>query len=416
MLKNKQLLVISFVIFICQLTVAQNNTNSPYTMYGFGAVSDNYSGEQRAMGGVAIGARSRTSINTVNPASYSVVDSMTFMFDMGVSALGSRFSIQNTGDSRLNANLEYITMQFPLWKNTGFSMGVMPYSFTGYNYYKNEILPLSAYPDTVTATKSFYGQGGISQVYTGFGMKLFKGLSLGVNAYYMFGNNVNSRELNYDDAELISSHQYDTIKVNSFRFRYGLQYNHLFSKKHDVTLGAFYEMKQGLNTSITQSTGSIEDSVTVFSSGTNNFELPESFGVGFNYNYDKRFSFAADYSLQKWSDVKFMGVTDTLTNRSRLALGAEFLPNPRSRKLFDRITYRLGANVSDSYYKVNGSVQPKNFGITFGLGMPLRNNKSVVNATFEYGKIGTNNLLREDYLKFTLNAVINENWFFKRKL
>ena len=77
--------------------MAQNNTNSPYTLYGFGDISDNHSGEQRAMGGVAIGSRSRTSINTANPASYSVVDSMTFMFDMGVSALGSPFTNNGLG-------------------------------------------------------------------------------------------------------------------------------------------------------------------------------------------------------------------------------------------------------------------------------------------------------------------------------
>ncbi len=72
--------------------------------------------------------------------------------------------------------------------------------------------------------------------------------------------------------------------------------------------------------------------------------------------------------------------------------------------------------MSDAYYKIDNKIQPKNFGITFGLGLPLRNAKSIVNATLEYGKVGTTSLLREDYLKFTLNAVINENWFFKRKL
>jgi hypothetical protein len=365
------------------------------------------------MGGVGIGSRSKTSINTVNPASYSAVDTMTFMFDMGLSALGSRFSLNGTGDSRLNANLEYITMQFPLWKNTGFSMGALPYSFTGYNYSISENLPYSVYPDTLTATKLFYGQGGISQVYTGFSIKILKGLSLGVNAYYMFGNNINRRESVFSNSELTTAYQYDSIKVSSFRFRYGLQYNRLFDKKHDVTIGAFYEMKTGLNADYTQSIGSVEHAVTTLDK---KFEVPESYGLGFNYTFDKRFTLAADYSMQKWADVKFMGVTDTLSNRSRFAIGTEFIPNPRSRKFLDRITYRAGFNISDSYFKVGGVTQPKNLGVSLGVGMPLRNNKSVVNATIEYGKIGSSTSLREDYLKFTLNAVINENWFFKRKL
>lgn len=416
MSKIKQLLVLLLIAFACEFSMAQNNTNSPYTLYGFGDISDNHSGEQRAMGGVAIGSRSRTSINTANPASYSVVDSMTFMFDMGVSALGSRFTNNGLGTTKMNANLEYITMQFPLWKNTGFSMGVLPYSFTGYNFSTVDTLDLQAYPDTVSATKLFYGQGGISQVYTGFAVKLFKHLSLGVNAYYMFGNNLNNRYLTFSDSEFTSSYQRDSIQVNSFRFRYGLQYNQLLNKKHDITVGAFYEMKTGLNATYAQSTGSIIDTPTPFQTMYKEFELPESFGVGLNYNYNKQISVGLDYSLQKWGDVKYMGVLDTLANRSKLAIGTEFIPNPRGRKYFDRVIYRVGVNTSDSYYKVNGQIPPKNFGITFGMGLPLRNNKSIVNATFEYGKIGSNSTLREDYLKFTLNAVVNENWFFKRKL
>lgn len=411
MLKNKLLFIVSTLIFVCQFAMSQNNTNSPYTLFGYGAVSDNYSGEQRAMGGVGIASHSKTSISTVNPASYSAVDTMTFMFDMGVSALGSRFSLNGTGDSRLNANLEYITMQFPLWKNTGFSMGVLPYSFTGYDYSTSQVY--RAYPDTVTATKSFFGKGGISQVYAGLSVKLFQHLSLGVNAYYMFGNNINSRVSSFSESDLFASYQYDSIKVNSFRFRYGLQYNYLFNKKHDVTVGAFYEMKTGLNTDYTKTIGSVTQEIEQFDKS---FEVPETYGVGLNYTYDKRITLAADYSMQKWGDIVFMGVADTLSNRSRFAIGTEFIPNPRSRKFFDRITYRLGFNLSDSYYKVDGATQPKNYGLSFGLGMPLRNNKSVVNFSFEYGKIGSNSLLREDYLKFTLNAVINENWFFKRKL
>lgn len=396
--------------------MAQNNTNSPYTLYGFGDVSDNYSGEQRAMGGVGIGSRSRTSISTINPASYSAVDSMTFMFDMGVSVLGSHFTNNGAGTSKLNANLEYITMQFPLWKNTGFSMGVLPYSFTGYNFSTNELLPLTAYPDSVTATRSFFGQGGVSQAYTGFSVQLFKHLSLGVNAYYMFGNNMNTRTLTFSDTEFSPSYQRDSIKVTNFRFRYGLQYNQVFNKKHDFTLGAFFENKAPLTATYAQSTGSVIDENTPLQPVFKEFETPTAFGVGLNYNYNKQFTVGLDYSMQQWGDVKFLGVTDTLVNRSRLAIGTEFVPNSRGRKYSDRVTYRLGFNTSDAYYKVNGQLPPKNFGITFGFGLPLRNSKSVVNATFEYGKIGTSSLLREDYLKFTLNAVVNENWFFKRKL
>lgn len=415
MLKNK-LLQIVFLLFVTTgVVLSQNNTNSPYTMFGYGDISDNYSGEQRAMGGVAIGSRSKTSINTVNPASYSSVDSMTFKFDIGASMLGSRFTIDNNASSKLNANLEYITMQFPLWKNTGFSMGVLPYSFTGYDYSTSEVL--ESYP-SVTATRTFYGRGGISQVYAGFGVQVFKGFSLGLNAYYMFGNNINSRILSFDNTSLglRPSYQNDTIQVNSFRFRLGMQYAVDINSKQNLTLGAFFEPKTNLSGKYSESTGSVTNTSTEYQPAHEMFDLPLNLGFGVNYKYDNRITIGFDYSLQKWSDAEYFGVTDTLTNRNRFALGAEVIPNPRSRKYFNRVTYRLGANTSDPYYKLEGKTLPQNFGITFGLGLPLASSKSVVNATFEYGKIGSSSVLKEDYFKFTLNAVINENWFFKRKL
>ncbi len=415
MLKNKLLHFVLLLIFTSSIVSAQNNTNSPYTRFGFGDINDNYTGEQRAMGGVAIGSRSKSSINTVNPASYSAVDSMTFMFDIGASVLGSRFTINDQSTNKLNANLEYLTMQFPLWKNSGFSMGVLPYSFTGYNYSTSELV--TELPN-LTATKTYFGSGGVSQAYAGFGIQVFKGLSLGINAYYMFGNNMNSRLMTFDNATLglRPSFQNDTIKVNSFRFRYGLQYNYQVGASNNLTFGAFFEPKTNLKARYNESTGSIVNSPSAYLSTHDMFELPQNFGLGLNYKIDNKITFAMDYSLQNWADVKFLGVTDTLANRSRLAVGAEIIPNPRSRKYFNRVTYRAGANMSDPYYKLDGIEQPKNFGITFGFGLPLASSKSVVNATFEYGKIGSSSVLKEDYFKFTLNAVINENWFFKRKL
>lgn len=417
MLKNKKRLSFALLILVASISLyAQNNTNSPYTLYGYGDISENYSGEQRAMGGVSIASRSKTSINTVNPASYSAVDSMTFMFDMGVSVLGSRYTYGNLSNSKINGNLEYLTMQFPLAKNMGFSMGFLPYSFTGFNYSLNDTLPLAAYPDTVVGTKSYNGLGGISQVYAGISIKLFRRLSLGVNGYYMFGNNMSTRVITFNTTGFTSGYQKDSIKVGSFRMRYGLQYEMPLAKGKELTLGAYYEQKQKLNATYSESTGSVADQHTPYEKVHSEFELPQTFGLGVNFNSNNKLILGADYSYQQWADVKYMGVKDTLNNRMRLAIGAEYIPNYRSRKYFDRVTYRLGLNMSDAYYKVNGQVQPKNFGIAFGLGLPLRSVKSVVNATVEYGKVGSTTLLREDYVKFTLNAVINENWFFKRKL
>lgn len=418
MYKNKIFLLVFSLFTFAQLTSSQNNTNSPYTRFGYGDISETNSGEQRAMGGVAIGSRSRFGINTVNPASYSVVDSMTFMFDLGSSALLSRFSDPTGGRTKMNANIEYLSMQFPITKWLGFSGGLLPYSFSGYDFYSVDttFTEIQGF-DSIVNVKSFNGLGGISQVYTGISANLFNHISLGVNAYYMFGNIENNRELRFSNSTAYSSTvQQNIINAGSFRFRYGVQFYNTFAKKHNVTLGLIYEQKKKLNGNFTQITYSALNDTTEADLSFNDFELPRMYGVGLNYIYDDKLTIGIDYSMQEWGNAKFFGKTDSLTNRSKIAIGAEYQPNAKGRKYSDKIRYRAGINMSDSYYKIDGITPPKNFGISFGMGLPVRNSKTMLNTTIEYGKIGAASSLREDYFKFTFNAVFSEYWFFKRKL
>ena len=91
MLKINKVVIISFLIFTQLPLWAQNNTNSPYTRFGYGELADRSFGAGRAMGGVGYGLRSSKQINPLNPASYSCMDSLTFLFDFGASGQVSWF-------------------------------------------------------------------------------------------------------------------------------------------------------------------------------------------------------------------------------------------------------------------------------------------------------------------------------------
>lgn len=406
-----------FLFFSVQMSHSQNNTNSPYTRFGFGQLVDAHSSEQKSMGGTGFGSRRNSSINTLNPASYSAVDTMTFMFDVGVSGLVSQFRVPDGVNTKFNANLEYVTMQLPLSKNLGLSAGLLPYSFTGYEFFRNDSIATPFTPNNPYAsyTELYSGVGGVSQIYTGLGLKLFNFASLGVNAYYMFGDVTNNRNITFNENAFSSSAstQVNSLQVRSFRFRYGLQLFHTFNNQHEVSLGLIYEPKIKLNGSFVQMHYGIPSDTIVHD---DNFEMPQTFGGGLYYSFDNRLTLAADYSLQQWGDVKYFGVTDSLRNRSRFSLGAEYIPNPRGMRYFDRVRYRVGFNLSDPYYKMSGFEPVKNYGISFGVGLPLRTSRTMLNAAIEYGKSGQSSLLREDHFRITFNVVFHETWFFKRKL
>lgn len=413
-MKRKILFSIAIIVSIStHLSYSQIGTNSPYTRFGYGELSETSANELRAMGGVSMANRSKHTINSSNPASFSSVDSLTFMFDIGANTRFSMFSDgNNKGSNTFNANLEYITMRFPLGKLIGFSAGLLPYSMVGYNFSHTDSLAIPGKENHIPYLQSYNGSGGISQVYSGLSVELFKHISLGVNAYYLFGetNNLLIQDF-YNQNGYNTSIFSNQLKNNDYKLRYGVQAYHTFANKHNVTLGAIYENKKPfkgeyvayLNAdTVRQSYG---------------FELPETFAVGLNYTYDNKLTIGADYTMQNWGDALFFNKTDSLVNRSKIALGVEYIKNPYSRISYtDLIKYRAGVSTANQYYKINGQNQPNDLIINFGVGFPMRTSKSYMNITAEYGRVGNHNLLKENYFKLTFSASINEFWFFKPKL
>ena len=72
------------LIFAVTGTVAQNGTMTPYSRYGYGILRDRSTSTQRSMGGVGYAMQSGRQINAMNPASYAAIDSLTFLFDLGL--------------------------------------------------------------------------------------------------------------------------------------------------------------------------------------------------------------------------------------------------------------------------------------------------------------------------------------------
>ncbi len=396
-------ILVSLLCFFGMSAQAQNSTSSPYSRFGYGELNDNVPGAYRALGGVGIGMRSNKVINPSQPASFSAVDSTSFMMDIAASAMWTNYSDMGGTKNKGNGNLEYLTIQFPLWKYIGFSVGVLPYSSVGYDF------ALQDSTESYNATKAYFGSGGITQVYGGLSFNIMDWVALGANIYYMFGETTNTRSLAFSQSDIHTVSQTNTLRANDIRFRYGLQFFHTFGK-HSFTLGGIYEHPTALNIDFKQIETTTLDTVLNTSEG---FGLPMIYGAGLSYNWANRLTIAADYSVTDWARTLYFGEYDALRTRSKIAVGIEYVHNPMGRKYWEHMPFRIGASMSDSYLK---NVPAKDFVVSVGLGFPLQNVGTVISTTFEYGHRGTQSILSENYLRFTINASINENWFFKRKL
>ncbi len=415
MQKINRIIVTVSLVLVSVLSLAQNNTNSPYTRFGYGEIADIGSGKSASMGGTSIGIRSESSINAANPAAYTAMDSLTFLFEIGGSGRLSQFSNSEGASSSFTGNLEYINMQLPLSDWLALSAGLLPYSFVGYNISQEDsILQTSATGDDyINYLQVLSGEGTLTQAYFGLSTELGKHFSVGVNASYLFGTLENNNSLSFLSTALYGvTSKYSELRVRDVNFRYGLQYFADLNKKTKLTLGAVFESKSKLYGEYTVGITGVD---TIVSTSNSDFESPLVLGAGFSLEFKDKLLVGADFLLHNFSDTKFFGVSDSLKNKYRLAIGAEYLPNVNSKRYLNRVTYRIGGNFTNNYLDINKNAF--NYGITFGFGLPAKGNKSIFNIGVEYGRVGriSDNFIQEDYWKFSLSTTFNERWFFKRQ-
>ncbi|MEG1839161.1 MAG: hypothetical protein RR220_07720, partial [Bacteroidaceae bacterium] len=304
------------------LIEAQNNTNSPYTRYGFGVLSDQSFGNSKGMGGVSLGLRDGSQINVSNPASYTAIDSLTFLFEGGITLQNTNFGDGNTKMNAKNSSFDYIAMQFRLNKHFAMSAGFLPFSNVGYNFGASETKA------DYTEYNSFTGEGGLNQIFAGVGYKIVENFSIGANVSYLFGDIKHQSKTSFSDgttnSTINSTTKIEEMSVHNYKLDFGAQYTQYFNEKHSATLGVVYSLKHSLNSDAYKYTGS---TVTRIDTISNGFELPHLFGIGITYMYDKRLTVGFDYSFQKWSKARFYDTYNNLSNRSKYSIGAEYIPS-----------------------------------------------------------------------------------------
>ncbi len=391
---------------------AAQNTVSPYSRFGYGLLGDNATGAQRQMGGVGYAMRDSRQINVMNPASYASIDSMTFLFDMGVTAAFINSREDTTTLNQKGGGLDYVTMQFPVGKRFGASFGLLPYSSVGYSF-GSEIN---------NGSSAHEGAGGLNQLYVGFAGRIVKGLSVGFNFSYLFGNNVNDVYA-YTDYGSTSVFE-QTLSVRDWHLQLGLQYALEVGRDREIGIGVTYSPGKDLRghgTVVKYDMNTVEDPDTVQTLSLNkNFSIPDTWGVGINYRWGRRLLVEADFTYQSWAKAKFAQMADfqatRFADRYKFALGASYRHTDRGSYL-QAITYRAGVFFNRDYMMV-GDNHVKEYGVACGFGLPTLSTKTIINIGFEYRhrQATPNPLLKENYFNITLGINFNELWFHKRQI
>jgi hypothetical protein len=395
--------VLIFLV-VAQGPLSSQITTSPYSIFGLGFLEGNSSGTSRAMGGTGLAFLSERSINYSNPASYSGIDSLLSIFELGVFSKYTIYSTKLDNQSLMNANLRHMAMGFRITPWLATSFGFSPYSSVGYTI--NTTAPVEG--SSLEFAKTYTGDGGVNKVFLGGAVSLINNLSVGINASYLFGNVTHTESSPVFDYSLE-----DATFVSNFIFNYGLNYQ-LDINKWRYNIGLTYSSPKKLNT---RNTTTIQTAyqVEVLKSRMYKYSVPRSLGAGLAVN--KGFFRAGfDYEWSNWEEVEFKNTHLNTRNSNRYSLGVEF-PSLGIRKGSGKmIFFRFGGEYRESYMIIKGV--PINYrAVTIGAGLPLKGVVSVLNFSLELGQNGTikRDLFRENFVTLNLDLSLRDMWFIKRR-
>lgn len=435
----KKLVIVFIAVFAIQ-GYAQEGTASPYSFYGIGSLKFKGTVENRSMGGLSIYMDS-IHMNLQNPAGYVGKNLESFnnesrpvKFTVGGSHSSLNLKSDTSSAKTSSSTFDYLALSIPMGK-FGFGFGLMPFTSVGYK--------LESVSDGVISNR-FNGQGGVNKAFLGLGYQFTDQFSIGIDANYNFGNIQNSIiEYQYDSdgiATQYQSRENNRSDLSGLSFNLGLSYKAMLSEKLEIMSGLTFTPESNLvsknqRSFSTVSVGSTQD-IVINTIETDlgalglletDLIMPSKFSLGAGIGEPRKWFAGAEFTSQKTSNFSndLYSTSATLyEDATKFSLGGFYIPQFNSFSSYlKRTVYRAGLRFEKTglvFQNPDPNINNesiKEFGISFGIGLPVGNGISNANLGFEVGKRGTtnNSLIQENFINFQLSLSLNDRWFQKRK-
>lgn len=416
----KYILILFLSLIVSQSLDAQ--FSSLNSANGIGRLSPSVFSSNKFCGELSAAYMNALVINKQNPASYSM--SNLTLIDIGMKAENGSFSIQDSTKSSGGIGLTHIAFLFPLSAGkSGLSLGFTKNSAVNYS-----LKSLNTDATFGKYNKILSGSGNTYNAFAGVGFKIKK-FSVGTNLNLTFGNIKYNEDLSFTDSTFIPTlRKRNDVSIFNIAYDLGGQYYTDISKKHGISIGAYYKgnfsstaSDKYTRQSITNVT-SISNSVSVIEDTISNIDMPKSskFGIGINYYSNKVLTIGTEFNMT-FND----GFTDRFTglplqNAWHIHTGVEYRPilnrDIDGRKYFNKASYRFGAILGKSEQNIGGGIN--DLKIIGGLSLPvLTRTISQVTLGLEYNKIGfsSGKNYGESIISFYTQITFGDRWFVRPK-
>ena len=421
--------------------LAQTTTFSPYSRYGIGLVQPKYTNGNFGMLGtgyawrpmnykpqiydslsrsdVKLNDRGSNFINIKNPASFSNHSLTTF--EAGIFGQSVNLENQSGSQTENSAFLSHMMIAMPIASKWGVGFGIRPYSKVGYEYQN-----INSTANGQQVENLYTGSGGLSQIFVATSVELINHLSLGVSGNYLFGNISDERRVIYNNSSFFFNTLDQTeLNVNAFTFDLGLQYFKNLNSKYRMVLGLTSSPISEVNAKqkylLRNYDGDIDfedfkDTIADVSDVKTTIPIGSNIGFGVSFENKGEWMIGLDYTNTQFEEENITAEVQT-QSFSEISLGFEKFNDLTSfGSYWKRMGYRAGLRYNSGYLNINGE-DIQEFGIGFGIAMPLRKSFSTLNFGIEVGQRGKtdNELIEERFVNFQFGVTINDRWFIKRK-
>jgi hypothetical protein len=421
---------------------AQKSTHSPYSRYGVGIYNQARFNGNFAQGGVGyawrpqnykpqvydslaksdanLNDRGTNYINPKNPASFSNFSLTTF--EAGIFSHNVELTSGNQSETENASQLSHMSLAFPIANSWGVALGIRPFSKVGYDYHQTT----STFGRSVD--NQFDGNGTVNEIFLGTALELFNQFSVGVNGSFYFGTLVDERRVVFDNGS--SDNFFNTLdksetQIKDFGFDVGAQYFTNLNSNYRLTLGATVSPVSDLSAERTRLVRNYEgdenfetfkDTIVNVQDQKVDLAIAPTYGGGVSIEKRGEWMIGVDYTMRNWggeevsSGIKF-------ENSHIINLGFEKFNNISAfGSYLKQMGYRAGARYNSSVVNINGE-DVEEFGISFGIAMPLRKSYSTLNLGLELGRRGKDEagLTEENFINLQFGITINDKWFIQRK-
>lgn len=421
--------------------------NSPYSRFGLGDLQSPTFVPLHGMANALNSTyQSYTTSNFGNPASLASLRFATL--EMGVFYKGSLLTEDTENQIAHDGGLSYLSLAFPI--NRGWliesdslrkgipvqwAMGfrLQPSSSVGY-----DVRFVTSLDDIGEVEYGYDGYGNLYEVDWSNALK-YKGLSIGLSTSLVFGRIENTSSINFLDDSYntgFDERRLNETQVNGFRWNLGAQYEWELKEPDDDVLesiggldlvfGLHGRGSQNLNINSSQRYERFNaiygiDTLRNTDAEEGFWRMPSTLGLGIALRSKNKWQFGFDYERQNWGNFESDVSNFNLASTNRFALGGEWTPDLQSTSFAKRMQYRAGVFYQNDPRLIEeggGDLQLQQYGITFGLGIPLRIDRRLQKFAFmhlalEYGQLGHPELIREDYFKIRLGVSLNDGLWFR---